>query len=157
MKNLLYMIVALLSVANAFGAEPIEGRRIGSDIIAQEFSNFVILEKRHCDDWFNFKLNKETGLINLEKRHHDECADFKANLIKEIGNGKITKYQLDEAIALHKKHKAEHRKFWNDIYKAKVSIMDAHDGELEAFEKNPNVIPEFKISGIPGRIVNVRK
>jgi hypothetical protein len=142
MKNLFFLTVATLIATNAIAAESLPG----SNIIAQEFSNFILLEKRHCDDWLEFKLRKETRCIDLAISQKEESTNFKSSFIKQAGRGKITKADLDEAIELHKKHKAEHRKLAESIYKEKISIMNAHDEELEAFEKNPNVIPQTKIA-----------
>jgi len=157
MKKLLLIAGAALSFTNAFGAMRInQPTKFGSDIIGQEFSNFIQLEKGHCDDWFNFKLSKETRCIEMAKRHHDECADLKSKFVKMINKTGLTKEQLIDAIDLHKKHEEECKKFDKDIYNEKLSISDAHEKEFEAFEKNPNVLPKFKttstipVSNIPG-------
>lgn len=142
MNNLLFLTVAAALIATNIHAQ------LGSNIMGQEFSNLILLEGRHCADGLAFKLRKEIQCIELKERQEAECTEFASNLIKRVGNGKIAKADLDEAIELHKKHKAECRKLDASLYKEKVSIMDAHDEELDAFEKNPNVIPAIKISEI---------
>lgn len=70
MKKLLFITFTALFVANIAAA----------DSIADQFNDFITMEKGHKDDWFNVKINDETAKMNLIKKQHDAWADFKKNL-----------------------------------------------------------------------------
>jgi len=102
------------------------------------------MEKGHKIDWLNFKVQCTTKKTDLMKNEIGDWVDFANKHVAHAAQNRdcspaaIDKHmeaKLNEAVALHKKHKAAWRKLMNEEHEKMLKLADKHDDELGAFEE----------------------
>lgn len=130
------LALALLLVAPAVSAKTFGEQSNAADNLIQ----FKKMESHHKSEWLEFANKNHNNKLNMINQQQKDWTGFGINKIgqlKQNGNNEAVFAQsLNKAIALHKKHKEQWKKWSEEMYRDAKKLAEKHDRELDTFEKN---------------------
>jgi hypothetical protein len=128
MKKLLLLIFVL-----PFGL-------MAADKPADKLIEFFNMEKKHKQDWLDYKKSNYQAKIDMIKKHKADIFDMKMSHIRKMATGEkmdqVLNNKLHDMVKMHEKHNEDWKKLHDSQCKKGDEIGDQHNKELADFKKS---------------------